>query len=195
MQNQLLRALLSGLRGMLRNQKRRKKSTPLIIAVLTVAVFGLSQCLEEKDAPPPPKGERLSCEISKVYDGDTVTASCKTGKLKIRVWGIDAPEMGQKPWGEKSRDVLRSLLPSGPITIETITTDRYGRTVARLYDGERDLSLEMVRRGQAVVYERYNKSKDYKAAQAQAKREKLGIWTKRGDQQNPEAWRRVNKRS
>ena len=196
MKNDIARLALKLMRGELSKRKRRKKSAPLLIAVLTIAVLALSQYIGEDDAaaPLPPKGTELSCAISNVYDGDTVTASCTNGKLKIRVWGIDAPEMGQKPWGTQSRDAMRELMPS-KATIQVIDTDRYGRVVARLFDNGKDLGLALVRQGRAVVYDRYNKSTEYKSAEAQAKSEKLGVWSKRGAQQNPEQWRRVNART
>ena len=197
MKKDIARLALKLMRGELNKRKRRKKSAPLLIAVLTIAVFALTHYLGEgdSDAPLPPKGAELSCAISNVYDGDTVTANCAEGKLKIRVWGIDAPEMGQKPWGPESRDAMRELTPSSKVRIEVVDTDRYGRVVARLFDNSKDLGLALVRQGRAIVYERYNKSKDYKNAEAQAKREKLGVWSKRGAQQNPEQWRRVNART
>ncbi len=194
MKNDALKALQSLLRGQLRNARRRKKTAPLVIAVLVISIFGISQFLEQPNAPIPGKGTELSCDISKVYDGDTVTASCKDGKLKIRVWGIDAPEMGQKPWGRQSRDLLRGMMPRSEAKLQVVDKDRYGRIVARLYDGNRDLGLAMVRQGRAIVYEHFNNSKTYRKAQAQAKWEKLGIWSKPGNHQKPAAWRKVNAR-
>ncbi|MGF1527863.1 MAG: thermonuclease family protein [Candidatus Competibacterales bacterium] len=131
---------------------------------------------------------------SAVYDGDTLTATCPQGRVKVRVWGIDAPEMGQKPWGNQARDLLRDLVPAR-IRLEVKDRDRYGRTVARVLDGDRDLGLELVRRGAVVVYERYNDSTAYRRAQSEARRREWGVWAREGSQQNPAAWRRVNARS
>jgi endonuclease YncB( thermonuclease family) len=72
--------------------------------------------------------------------------------------------------------------------------DRYGRTVAQAFVGDRDVGLEMVRQGQAVMYEQYNDSPAYRQAQAEAQQARRGIWKKSGSQQDPAAWRRLNPR-
>jgi endonuclease YncB( thermonuclease family) len=166
----------------------------VLLAVLTIAVFGISRLLEEPTAPLPPKGAELACRISEVYDGDTVAASCENGKLTVRVFGIDAPELRQKPWGKRSRDLLRNLIPRSPLKLEVTDRDRYGRVVARLYQGNQDLGLQLVRQGGAVVYTQYNKSRTYRLAQGEAKREKLGIWSRPGAHQEPWEWRKLNPR-
>lgn len=79
----------------------------------------------------PPGGDRYTC----VVDGDTVWIRGE----KIRVLGIDAPEMAGKCPAERalarqSRDRLVTLLRARPVTIERKGTDRYGRTLARLGD-------------------------------------------------------------
>jgi len=87
------------------------------------------------------------------------------------------------------------LLPRfGSITLRVMDHDRYGRTVAQVVTSERDLGLEMVRLGQAVVYEQYNHSPDYRQAQSEAKQTRRGIWAKPGGQQDPATWRRLNPR-
>ncbi|MDQ2694165.1 MAG: thermonuclease family protein [Pseudomonadota bacterium] len=180
------------LRGELRRARRRKGASPLLIAVLLIAIFGLSRLLEQPETLPA-KGAQLDCQVYRVYDGDTVTVDCDRGRVKVRVWGIDAPEMGQEPWGQRARDRLRGLLPDA-VRVQVVDTDRYGRAVARLYDGREDLGLAMVRQGQAAVYAQYNDSSAYRQAQSQARRERLGIWSQDGAQQEPWAWRRVNPR-
>lgn len=194
MKRELLKLLQRLLRGELRRSKRRKSSSIVWIAVLTVSVFGIGQWLQEPAAPLPEKGAELACTVRKVYDGDTVVASCEEGRLTVRVFGIDAPEMGQKPWGNQSRDMLRQLLPRGPIQLTVKDRDRYQRVVGQLYDGHQDLGLELVRQGGAVVYTRYNDARAYQTAQVEAKQNRLGVWSKPGAQQEPWEWRKLNPR-
>jgi endonuclease YncB( thermonuclease family) len=192
---ELLKLLQQFLRGELRRAKRRKSNSVLWIAILTVSVFGISQWLYEPKAPLPSKGAELACEVRKVYDGDTVVASCEEGRLTVRVFGIDAPEMGQTPWGDESRTMLRQLLPNAPIRLKVKDTDRYGRVVAQIYNQRnQDLGLEMVRQGGAVVYVQYNDVTTYKTAQLQAKQNRLGVWSQAGVQQAPWEWRKLNPR-
>jgi endonuclease YncB( thermonuclease family) len=165
-----------------------------LVSVLVIGTFGVMRLFKEADAPLPPPGAELSCTVAGIHDGDTLTARCDKGRIIVRVFGIDAPEMGQKPWGAYSRDLLRSMMPAGKVGLQVTDIDRYGRVVARVMDGGRDLGLSLVRQGGAVVYERYNKSKDYKRAQADAKRERVGVWSEPGAHQTPWQWRRLNPR-
>lgn len=192
--HELLKLLQRLLQGELRKARRRKRSAPVLLAVLTITVFGINRLLEEPTAPLPPKGAELACKISEVYDGDTVAASCEDGKLTVRIFGIDAPELGQKPWGKHSRDLLRNLIPRSPLKLEVTDRDRYGRVVARLYQGNQDVGLELVRQGGAVVYTQYNKSRTYRLAQGEAKRAELGVWSRPGAHQEPWEWRKLNPR-
>lgn len=194
MKRDLMKMLERTLRGELRKTSRRKNSAPWVIVILVIAVFAINWWLEEPNAPLPNKGVALACNISKVSDGDTVTASCDNGKLNVRVFGIDAPEMGQEPWGEQSRRQLQGLLPSAPVQLRVQDTDRYGRVVAQLFAGEQDIGLEMVRQGRAVVYAQYNRSPAYQTAQREAQRDRKGVWAKPGAQQTPWEWRKLNPR-
>jgi endonuclease YncB( thermonuclease family) len=107
----------------------------------------------------------------------------------VRVWGIDAPELDQRPWGAKAKERLRQLARSR-ITVEKLDRDNYGRTVARIYHNREDLGLRLVREGYVAVYARYNNDHRYRDALQQAKRKRLGIWARRGQQQTPWEWRK-----
>lgn len=182
------------LREQLNRARRRKSTGPLLLAVLVIAVFAVDHWLTEPNAPTPPKGASLSCTVSDVYDGDTVTARCPNGRLKVRLYGVDAPETGQQPWGQQSRELLRGLLPAGPVRLEVMDVDRYDRVVARLFNGNQDIGLEMVRKGGAAVYAQYNEYRAYAVAQQQAQRDRVGVWSQPGAQQTPWEWRKLNPR-
>lgn len=58
------------------------------------------------------------------------------------------------PWcdfqaGQDSRDQLRAFLSSGRVSIERLGTDRYGRTLAHIYVGDKDAGEYLIRRGSA----------------------------------------------
>jgi endonuclease YncB( thermonuclease family) len=187
-----IRKLLSSELGKAKRRRGRNSSIAVVVA-LAIGVFAVDYFLREPDAPLPNPGSDLLCQVREVYDGDTATVSCGQGKVKLRVWGIDAPEMGQRPWGTESKAYFERLIPAGQeVQVQVVDKDRYGRAVARLFAGDDDLGLAMVRQGKAIVYEQYNDSRSYREAQAQARAEKLGIWSKPGAQQAPASWRRVN---
>lgn len=55
-------------------------------------------------------------------------------------------------------------------------TDRYGRTVGRVYVGSLDINAEMVKQGAAWVYRQYLKDQSLLALEQQTKAAKRGLW-------------------
>jgi len=51
-----------------------------------------------------------ACLVSRVVDGDTFY--CRDGR-KVRLIGVDSPELGQGAPGRAARDALSRLLPQG----------------------------------------------------------------------------------
>ncbi len=195
MSRDLLKLLRRVLGSELSRRRRHRGTGLVVVAVLSLAVYGLDHLLRTPTMSPPHGGTELTCAVVNVHDGDTITARCPAGRLRVRVWGIDAPEIGQRPWGYRSRDRLKALLgPSHQVRIQVVDTDTYGRSVGRLYVGGEDLGLQMVRVGQAIVYRHYNDSSEYRQAETVARKARRGIWSKPGSQQNPAAWRHLNSR-
>jgi endonuclease YncB( thermonuclease family) len=92
-----------------------------------------------------------------IADGDTVTV-LRDGheQVKIRLYGIDAPESGQ-PFGKASKQNLLSMVHGQSVEVEVMDMDRYGRTVARIFvDGE-DVNAAQLRSGHAWLYRQYCK--------------------------------------
>lgn len=201
--NQIVRQLVRYLPMLMRGPLRKigGRWTPLLIAGITAAGFGLTRSgglLEGSggtSAPAPTEvGQRFDCKVLSVQDGDTMSVNCAGQKRKIRVWGIDAPEMKQKPWGEQARKVMASLANNQQVQIEVEAVDQYDRSVSRVYRSGNDLGLELVSQGKAIVYAQFNDRSDYKNAQQSAKSAGLGVWSEPGAQQNPSSWRKLNPR-
>lgn len=116
----------------------------------------------------------------RVVDGDTL----KAGGVTYRLFGIDAPEIGQvcrdaggKRWdcGTEATRALEALTRNKSITCRPIERDRYGRTVAICRAGGVDLSGEMVASGMAWAFKKY--SRDYVVEEFKARAERRGIWS------------------
>ena len=126
------------------------------------------------------------CTVSSTYDGDTMRVQCDGKQMKVRLHCIDAPEMGQMPWGRESRDYLRGLAPRGAsIQLRGNDKDKYGRLIGEVYLDGKNLNLAMVRAGQAAVYRQYCEDWKYHEAEKAG----AGIWSKPGSQQRPWSWR------
>lgn len=129
------------------------------------------------------------CTLARVLDGDSLRLVCDGKTLDVRLHCIDAPEKAQRPWSDRSRDHLRRIA-TRRLAMQTITTDRYGRTVAEVLtvDAERrSLNLEQVRQGQAAVFRMYCDDPRFFDAERQARAASRGIWLKPGQHQTP--WR------
>jgi endonuclease YncB( thermonuclease family) len=85
---------------------------------------------------------RVDPAAIRVADGDTFYV----GGLAIRLRGIDAPERGQ-PRSLLAARRLAELLREGPVTILPRAEDVYGRTVADVYAGGRDVAAILRREG------------------------------------------------
>ena len=136
-----------------------------------------------------------SCGVVRVHDGDTVWVRCSGVREKIRLHCIDAPELAQAPWGTESRDHLRRLLVGGSVGLQRVDTDRYGRTVARLWVGQREITERMVEAGWAVVYPTYCPERwPHHAAEATARESGQGLWQSGGLHQTPWVWRAAQRK-
>jgi endonuclease YncB( thermonuclease family) len=136
-----------------------------------------------------------NCSVKSIHDGDTMTVNCDGQRMKVRLYCIDAPEIGQRPWGQVSRDYLRSITPE-QVEVVVKTTDRYGRAVGEVMTTDEagmSLNLTMVVSGQAAVYTKFCTEQQYVQAEHEARKANSGIWEKLGLHQRPWAYR-ANKR-
>ena len=94
--------------------------------------------------------------IASCYDGDTCTT---TSGERVRLACINSPELrgnrAEPVPAKAARNHLRDLVEGKSVEIRRITEDRYKRTVAELFVGERNVQREMVATGHAEVYQRY----------------------------------------
>lgn len=164
--------------------------TPLrsLMALLAVSMTILATPALSADA-----SKSNQYEITKVSDGDSLRA----GELRIRLHGIDAPEIRQQctyeglsyPCGRQAKAYLEEIIAGqGGVMCEHLDTDRYQRLIMRCFHRGIDIGATMVRSGWAVAYRRY--SHDYVADENAARAEAIGMWA--GAFQHPEEWRRQN---
>ncbi|WP_270971139.1 thermonuclease family protein [Campylobacter upsaliensis] len=164
--------------------KAKKLSLSLVIAIIAL-IFSfnqgfnafLPQSLKEQNLE-----KELTGKVSKVIDGDTIELLAKTSKenpynhiakLKIRLYGIDAPELKQA-YGKEAKEYLSALVLKQEVSLIIENKDKYDRFVGTLFLKGQDINKEMVKNGYAHAYESF--SKKYLAEQADAKMFKLGLW-------------------
>ena len=120
--------------------------------------------------------------VVKVLDGDSIRVKRGNRIVEIRLYGIDAPEYGQR-YGDRARYFLRGLLLRKTVSVEPVDVDRYRRVVALVRIHGRLANREMVREGLAWMYPRYCKRKklcsELKRLQAKARKQRRGLWKDR----------------
>ncbi|EAL4025208.1 thermonuclease [Campylobacter upsaliensis] len=166
--------------------KAKKLSLSLVIAIIAF-VFSLNQSLSFNAFLPQDFKEQniekeLTGKVSRVIDGDTIELLAKTSKtnpynhiakLKIRLYGIDAPELKQA-YGKEAKEYLSALVLKQEVGLIIENKDKYDRFVGTIFLKGQDINKEMVKNGYAHAYESF--SKKYLAEQADAKMFKLGLW-------------------
>ena len=86
--------------------------------------------------------------MTRVVDGDTFWIS--SADERIRVWGLDAPEVDM-PGGSQATAALTALISGQQLTCRQRDIDRYGRIVGQCFlpDG-RDITAVMIESGTAA---------------------------------------------
>lgn len=140
-------------------------------------------------------GETISGGV-RVVDGD----SLEIGTARIRLFGIDAPELRQLcraadgsdvTCGLSARDTLARLIGGRAVACAPAEkTPSYDRTVAicTINDtgGTIDLSEAMIRTGYAIELKAHSHGR-YSAAEREARDAKRGLWA--GSFERPSEWR------
>ncbi|MBN2037291.1 MAG: thermonuclease family protein [Chitinispirillaceae bacterium] len=113
-----------------------------------------------------------------ITDGDTFQVMHDGKAEKIRLQGIDAPESGQ-PWGNKAKQLASKLAFGQNVTVNPITIDKYGRTVAEIIlpDGK-SVNQILVQEGLAWWYREYAPDdKTLASLELEAKDMGRGLWS------------------
>lgn len=123
--------------------------------------------------------ETIRGRVLWIHDGDTVTITTPDNRsCKIRLWGIDAPENGQEYGREATLELIR-LTGRKFVTVEVKGTDKYKRTLGIIRRGKLNVNLAMVKAGAAWHYVHFApKAADLAEAEAEARKNKAGLWKK-----------------
>jgi endonuclease YncB( thermonuclease family) len=133
------------------------------------------------------QNQTVRARVLNVHDGDSITVMTADGrKLKVRLIGIDTPEIGQ-PYASESRDALRRMVAAAGNRVELVyqKTDRYKRTLALVIANDRYLNYELIRGGWAWYYSQYRKDLEavepgapvtFAEAEKYARSHSLGLW-------------------
>ena len=149
-----------------------------------------------------PGERRVAVLVTYVIDGDSlrVRERRRNGReLEVRLFAIDAPEIGQR-YSARARDYLVKLA-RGPLFLDIVDIDRYGRVVALVYrrSVNDSLNLAMVRAGWARYYRTYDRQGyagrrlGLEIAEQRAAARSQGIWQDPNYNLAPWEYRRIQR--
>lgn len=169
-----------------------------VLAIVPATVLGQAAPGDTGEAASPmaPVGRTNPCVVTRISDGDTLR--CRQGRenLRVRLTGIDAPEMADSTHGPRSARALSSMASVGDtilLELDVQPRDQYRRVLAYAWRNGSLLNLRMVREGWAVPYTvppnvRYEAT--FRAAQRSARADGAGHWKTNGFACTPAEFRR-----
>ncbi|WAL62271.1 thermonuclease family protein [Thermocoleostomius sinensis] len=152
---------------------------PLLSAIV---LLGCQSCSWWSQPSKPSLPAAIEAQVVSVHDGDTMRVLLNGEEERIRLCGIDAPELKQR-LGEASRDHLRSLVNTANqhVIVTIVDIDRYGRKVAEVsqHNGK-ILNVEQIKSGNAYLYRQYASrcphNLQMEQAEFSAQRSRIGVW-------------------
>ena len=146
--------------------------------------------------------------VTKVSDGDSIHVTTPEQTiLKVRLYGIDAPETpkinrrtGQisvpgQPYGSESWKALEGKVMGKQVRLDILDIDKYRRMVCMVWLNDRNINLEMVREGHAEAFVEYLKEPyrdQFVSVEQDARSAKRGIWSL-SDYERPRDFRKRTK--
>ena len=116
-------------------------------------------------------------KVISVRDGDTIEVSHRRRIKRIRLHGIDCPEINQHS-GRHAKRFTSKLALGKKAKIIKKDIDKYGRIVAEVFLDNTSLNRELVKNGWAWHYVRYSSDEKLDELEKNARQKKLGLWQK-----------------
>ena len=121
--------------------------------------------------------------VNRVIDGDTYIIN----NTKVRLFGVDAPELKQE-FGLEAKEFVEHLILHKRVLVVLKSKDRYNRQVAEIYINGSNLAYILLENGMVWNYYQFSKSNLMESKQQFAKYNKIGLW--KYDAINPKEFRR-----
>jgi len=170
----------------------------LLLAAALFLAFKSRQRAADTALQAEPAALRSLTGYARITDGDSLEIHGR----RIRLVGLDAPELGQYcssgaqsyACGRMAAAYLRQLVAARQVRCQWLEKDKYRRLLGHCFAGDRDLNRLMVAAGWAVSYSAPGAGTiTYKYEEQQARRARRGLW--QGSFQKPKNWRKQHPRS
>lgn len=182
---------------------KSKKNTKIfynILFVIAILIYAWQtfHADKEKSTRPVLHSEKIIGTVYNVVDGDTVELKVpnQSQLVRIRVYGIDAPELKQS-YGLEAKKALSNLLTkNAEVEVVEQEIDIYNRVVGRIFIDGTEVSPTMLATGNAWVYTHYcdiSECNQWKSLSKTARQAKKGLWQEKNPTP-PWTWRKQNKK-
>ena len=177
--------------------KRTLRTITILISAVLLFLFSLYS--KYQAVKPLPEG---MVKVVEVHDGDTISVFLNGRREKVRLIGIDAPEIGQQLWGQMAKEHLRELLEHSDWVVamefDVQDRDKYGRLLRYVTtpDGSM-LNIQMLKDGYAMLFTlppNIRHVGELRNAQHEAKGKSIGIWGRGGLKETPGEYRKEHPR-
>jgi len=121
---------------------------------------------------------QLIGKVISIADGDTFTLQTKNEKIKIRLHGIDCPEINQD-YGDVAKKylIVQISFHGDSVTVQKTDVDRYGRTVGIAYSGKTNINESLLEHGLAWHYKRYDQNPMWDQLEKGARLARFNLWS------------------
>lgn len=114
--------------------------------------------------------------VTRVVSGQTLELKGK----RVRLIGIDAPDLQQQPWGRAAKEQLQAMIGSKPVLLEfdVQNQDQLGRRLAYVWQDGELLNEKLVAQGYVLAVPRpsHKYHQRFSRAQERARLMGQGIW-------------------
>ena len=141
--------------------------------ILSLLLFLIQGC-QSVSMPP-----GLQVNVVQVVSGQTLEVT-GAGETRVRLIGIEAPDLQQQPWGQAAKQRLQAMIGDQPILLEFDVQDKdsFGRRLAYVWQNGVLLNEKLVKEGYVLVLRSPNHKYDQQLERAQewARLMGQGIW-------------------
>ncbi|MDO5633439.1 MAG: thermonuclease family protein [Micrococcus sp.] len=165
--------------------------TPAVALALVVLGGCLAPVEQGTEAVPEAAPEAVTAQVTRVIDGDTLEVEVDGARERVRLVGIDAPEVGRDGLADEcgavqASEALKDMLKHGQVDLVadvggTEDRDRFGRLLRHVHVEDLDIGQWLVERGWAIAWAPRSAARParmdlYEAAEQMARDEGVGMW-------------------
>lgn len=157
----------------------------LFISLLICLLVSVGYAYGQKASPSP---EKIEAKVIRAIDGDTLSVQIGEKYEKVRMIGVNAPELKDKRpivkcFAQAAQMFTDDHLTGVTVNLEADPTqadrDRYGRLLRYVFLDKANYNLFIIKKGFAYEYtydKPYKYRDEFKAAQKYAEESKWGLW-------------------